>query len=155
MKLDVRALVGESHGVQRRRVQEAARELQQLLTEYGIAPTPLVVARLEEFLVLYHIVQGIDARIRNEGLFVAEAPVAKRGAKAGTSDAGEAATVPARPAKLVERLHPLVEAATKQRERLTKAIKEIEGMIAAHAAAAPSLAELLSPLTELEPEDEA
>lgn len=130
MKLDASSLLrGICVPGSWKRGQRMARELGRLMSNRGISLTPLVVTRLEEFLVLYHVVQGIEDRIRDEGLF-------------GVAD-GESEKV------VRGGLHPDLDQALKCRDRLNKCIKEIEGMAGVAGGSEPkSLAELVAGLRD-------
>lgn len=129
MKLDAGSLLrGICSGQALVRGRKMGRELGRVMRRSGVAMTPLVVVRLEEFLVLYHVVQGLEDKIRDEGLFAGDDAPAK-GGKPG--------------------VHPHLDQAIKCRDRLNKCVKDIEGLVSASGGSGEvSLAELLSPLKD-------
>lgn len=130
MKLDVefllKSICADDH---KRRARQIARALQRLFAERRVPITPLALTRLEEFLMLYHVVQGIEDTIRMDGLFIQDRSDAK----------SEMAST---------RLHPNLELAMKFRDRLNKCAKELESSLATGSAPV-TLAELLSPIEDI------
>lgn len=131
MKLDpVALLAGICDESKLGRAQRLAGELTRLFEDQKAEVTPLILARLEEFLMLYHIVQGIEDGVRQAGL------------------RGQAIELNV--------FHADIERAMKFRDRLNKSIKDIEAVLSANGANGPvTLAELLSPLEKEYPSVEA
>ena len=171
MKLEAQTLLrGLCEPPRDRRAYAMAGELHQLLDAHHIEITPLVLTRLEEFLVLYHVVQRIEDTIRAEGLFTSDAAETKKLSSPSKNGAvraeGDNVTSPgdiahhdktAKPSKheISRRLHPNLDQAVKFRDRLNKTIKDIETLLAASTANGPiSLAELLSPLKDQFPKEQ-
>lgn len=111
------------------RAQELAEELLELVRSRRVTPTPIVLVRLEEFLVLYHVVQGIEQDLRELGVRAPESANPTSDKKC--------------------QLHPNIEHAAKARERLNKSIKELEAVLKAEGSTGPTnFAELMSMLRD-------
>ena len=89
--------------------------IERMLEEHGVAMTPLVALRAEDVFVSWLVARRIEADLCAAGIFIA-APRSRTRASCEEP-------APAMPA---QNLTPAIEAAGKARERMRKAMKELE-----------------------------
>jgi hypothetical protein len=91
------------------------RDMLRVFKRHGVEQTPLIHLRLEDMLATYLLVRRLEAALFRSDLFDSSNDFPDRTTAAGRRSA----------------LHPLIEAVGKTRERLRKAVKEFEEVLAA------------------------
>lgn len=127
---------GEEDGVLRL----FGRELEGMLRKHGVEPTPLLAIRVEDVVASWLTARRLEDALCEDGA-------------SGLDEARTARGAAAAPGGLVRAPHPLLEAAGKARERLRKALKELEDACTAgrgdEKLGAAGLAEEVRPLLRL------